>query len=101
MNIGIITVLWSLTPLMVAVMEYFVYSFTLKFNYIVGMCFMVLSAITLSLNNFLYVEPEKPAEQEVASATPENVIPSWIPVIFAVVTPMFFTGRLVLVRRLT
>lgn len=53
MNVGIITVLWSITPLMVACGEYFLYRHALKCNYLIGMALMVLSAVVLSFNTIL------------------------------------------------
>ena len=51
MNVGIITVLWSVTPLMVACAEYFIYQHSLSCNYLIGMFLMVFSAVVLSLNS--------------------------------------------------
>lgn len=60
MNIGVVAVLWSLSPLFIAISEYFVYGYKLYSNYIIGMVFMIASAIILSVNNFMMVsEPEQ------------------------------------------
>lgn len=53
MNIGIVSVLWSITPLIVAVFEYVIYRFKLSRNYLIGMFMMVVSAVVLSLNTLI------------------------------------------------
>lgn len=61
------------------------------------MVFMVVSAITLSLKTMLYIKEDKTSEEVETKA----VLASWVPVTFAVTTPIFFTGRVILLRRMT
>jgi len=48
-NVGVVSIIWSLTPLMVACMEYFMMGTKLRYYYFVGMILMLISAVLLSL----------------------------------------------------
>ena len=54
MNVGVITVIWSTTPLMVAISEYIFYKQGLKVHYIIGMVLMVVCAGILSVNSIIF-----------------------------------------------
>ena len=56
MNVGIVSVLYSITPLMVACAEFVVYRHSLKRNYLIGMILMVVSAALLSLKSLITTE---------------------------------------------
>ena len=49
-NAGVITVIWSVTPLGVAIAEYFIFGQRLKRNYQVGMALIIICVVALSLN---------------------------------------------------
>ena len=49
-NAGVLTVIWSVTPLGVAFTEYFFFGVRLKVNYIIGMMLIIICAVALSLN---------------------------------------------------
>lgn len=98
MNVGIITVLWSITPLMVSIGEYFIYKHALKFNYLIGMLLMVLSAVVLSFNTLLNNSKNNGTGQKGEHVA---ALSSYVPVLFALITPLCFTSRVLLIRKMT
>lgn len=48
-NVGVITSIWSINPLFLAVMDYFIFQESLKYYHLVGTIFMVLCALSISM----------------------------------------------------
>lgn len=53
MNVGVVQVLFSITPLLVACAEYVIYKYSLSCNYLIGLILMVISAALLSFNTLM------------------------------------------------
>ena len=53
MNTGIITVIWAMNPLIVAIMEYIGYKVSLSYNHAVGMMAVIVCAVLLSLSGIV------------------------------------------------
>lgn len=85
---------------MVAVAEYFIYSISLERHYLIGMLFMVISAVTLSLNSLLYNKKSHDTNK-IKIYEKSAPISSYIPVTFAIVSCIFFTCRIILMRKMT
>ena len=106
MNVGVITVIWSTTPLMIAIGEFLVFGQRLKTHYIIGMLLMVACASILSLNSIIFREGTVVGDIATAQGGTTKkqgikVLPSWIAVLFAVITPVSFTARVITFRKLT
>ena len=93
-NAGVITVIWSVTPLFVALADYFMFQQSLTYNYIIGMVLMMASAVLLSLNSLIFA-PNGGQLHKV------QIIPSWIAVVIAFMNCFVFTARIILYKRLT
>lgn len=91
-NVGAITVIWSVTPLFIAIIDYLLFQVKLKYNYIIGIILMLASAIVLSLYSMIF----KPV-----SNGGFKVLDSWIPVVCSAAVPVFFTMRYFLFRKAT
>lgn len=53
LNAAVVTVIWSVTPLGVAITEYFFFGQRLKPNYKIGMVLIVICAVALSLSSWV------------------------------------------------
>lgn len=99
--------IWAVNPLFMAVADYLIYSQNLRWFHLVGTVSIVACAVLLSLANV--IDPIKPKGNEVKKAevsiNPKlkkgSALPSWIPVIFGVLTPVFFTTSGILTKHLT
>ena len=112
MNVGILTVIWSVTPFWIAIFEYIFYGQKLKIHYILGMILIIICAVVLSLNQvFAKLSNGSSNTEEVSpglqpyTTIPSNisiaVIPSWLAVLIALITTTCFTTRVIFFRKLT
>lgn len=96
-NTGVVTILWSTHPLFMAIADHFIYGQAIGYYHFIGMALILSSVLILSLKMFLY-----PIEElfDINIDTWE-AIPPFVPVVFAIVTPIVFTMNGILVRKLT
>lgn len=109
-NAGIITTLWSLNPLYMAVCDYFLYGTKLKYFHHLGTFAIVLCIILISLNGVVVpsVPGQPPTTKGPAPVKEDNpyyelfsfTVPAFVPVIFGVVTPTCFTSNGMLTKHL-
>lgn len=50
-NVGVISVIWSMTPLLQAIVDYFLFKEKLKYNLWIGMILMVFTSALLSMQS--------------------------------------------------
>ena len=93
-NVGVITTIWSLNPLFMAIADYIFNNQKLHYYHIIGLISITLCCIVISLSGVVGVAP---ATQEVKVYD----TPMWIPVLFGIATPMFFTTNGLLTKHLT
>mmetsp|Transcript_9676 Transcript_9676/g.16272 ORF Transcript_9676/g.16272 Transcript_9676/m.16272 type:complete len:184 (+) Transcript_9676:527-1078(+) len=92
-NVGIITTIWGVQPLVAAVLDYFINSEKLTRYHLCGMIFIVIGGLCVSVSGngtgaeSVTVIINSAGEREEIT---EALIPKWIPVVFSVMTPMFF-----------
>lgn len=79
-----------------AVADYFVNGQKLQYFHVLGMFSMILCSILISLNSFIY--PVAETDTAISEAPTVSV---WIPIIFGLVTPVFFTLNGLLTVHLT
>ena len=48
-NVGVITCIWSISPLFIAVLDFLIYGQTLSYYHLIGLIALVLSAASISL----------------------------------------------------
>lgn len=92
-NVGAITVIWSITPLFIAITDYFLFNIKLKYNYVIGIVLMIGSAVILSLYSLIF----KP----VSDIPGKKLMNSWVPVVCSLCIPLFFTMRYFIFRQMT
>ena len=62
MNVGLITTLWSVNPLFMAIMDRIMFKTKLQVFHVFGMVFIVICTVMLSLSG--YFNPKTPEEVE-------------------------------------
>ena len=99
-NVGLITTIWSVNPLFIAIMDFIIFKQQLRYFHLLGMVAIVVCTVLLSISGVIM--PKTPINGGDAIEEPiEKVMPTWVPVIFGVVTPMCFTANGMLVKHLT
>ena len=67
----------------------------MRYYHILGTCSIVLCTIVISLSGVIE------GQNKTAETLGEATMPTWVPVIFGLVTPMFFTINGILTKHLT
>lgn len=92
-NAGLITTIWSVNPVFMAIMDRICFARKFQTYHMVGTLFIVVCTVILSLSGA--------DKAEEAVMVVKDVLPTWIPVLFGVVTPVFFTISGYLTKNLT
>lgn len=112
-NVGVITVIWSVNPLFMAIMDWIIYKVSLECYHLAGTLAIVACTIILSLAGVLMPAHEQPKleQDELLEVNPHSAkvmfsrdrlkMPTWVPVLFGVLTPVFFTINGMLTKHLT
>ena len=48
-NVGVITCIWSINPLFIAILDYFIFSYRLRYYHVIGMVSLILCGLSISL----------------------------------------------------
>ena len=94
-NPGVVTVIWALGPLYMALAEWWSLGTKLRMNHWVGVALIIICAILIALSG-IFLPPALREEE-----SHYYVLPSWAPVVMAVVTPIWFTTSGILVKHMT
>lgn len=104
LNVGVIAVIWSITPLLQAFFDYVLFRYKMKINLWIGMILMIIACALLSLQRIIM----KPAASQSNNAVNgqgmienENVLPTWIPVLFGLLAPCSFASGNIIIRYIT
>lgn len=106
-NVGIISTIWSVQPLIAAIIDWIIYREKLKLNHYIGMVLVVLGALAIGFAGILKTTttsdaPNSPTLQPPNANTTNSPYPelhdtiwwySWIAIIWAVITPAFFLAQ--------
>ena len=92
LNPGVITTIWSVTPFFIAVFDFFMFGVVLQCYHYIGIIFIFLGTLLLSLMKFIVPQPE--------AAVSEALVETWVPVIMGVITPIFFTFQAMWLKHL-
>jgi len=90
-NVGVITTIWAVQPLFGAILDKLIYDEDLKFSYIFGILLIAASSVCIGL---------KPAEASADGMVLKD-FPKWPAILFAFITPCFFTGSGLFNKHLT
>jgi drug/metabolite transporter (DMT)-like permease len=96
-NVGIITTIWSLNPLFVAIADYFIFGQPLKHYHYQGLFSILVCSVIISLSGMVNATTQAGHETGEVSKR----VPTWIPVIFGIVTPIAFTVSGMLTKHLS
>lgn len=83
-NVGLITTIWSVNPVFMAIMDRFCFGQKLQTYHLIGTLFIVICTVILSVSGASKTE-------EFVEVVKRDILPTWVPVLFGVVTPIFFT----------
>lgn len=95
LNPGVVTVIWNMCPFMVAFADYLMFGVVLHWHHLAGMICMAIGTILLSLIKLL----DKNFAESVTQVGTE-LVPTYVPVLFGVITPIFFTISGMLTKKL-
>jgi multidrug transporter EmrE-like cation transporter len=98
-NVGLITTIWSVNPLFMAIMDSIMFHQKLQYYHHIGMVAIVACTVVLSLSGV--VSPKEPSDSSLFNMEVAEILPTWVPVIFGVITPMSFTANGMIVKTLT
>jgi drug/metabolite transporter (DMT)-like permease len=84
-NVGVITTIWSVDPINMAIVDYYLFGQKLKYFHVIGVSSIFVCSLLISLSG--YLEGDKPAE----TIESEAYAPTWIPVLFGILAPISFT----------
>jgi len=101
--VGIITAIWSINPLFIAVSDYFIYGIELKFYHLLATIALIICVLTISLaghNGYVAVINGHIIHSE-TNEFGLKILPKWMPVLFGIITPLGFTLNAILVKHLT
>lgn len=101
-NPGIITTIWAINPLFTAILDFLIYGQRLQKFHIAGILCLVFCVAFISLSKVgNKPEENEPQVSQAQYPQPHQVIvpdhdaetelyPIWIPVLFGIITPIFF-----------
>lgn len=95
-NIGLVVSIWAIGPFLAALLDLFCYRVPMQTFHIIGMIAMLTCAILISLSGGPPVEDATNVVKEAATtvaAASKDLIPAWIPILFAPVMPLVCTGQ--------
>jgi len=88
-NVGVITVIWSVNPLLMALADRIIYKTKLKYYHYIGLISILICTVIIAV----YGSGKSP-KAEIKSIELYEIkekCPAWIPVLFGLVTPCMFT----------
>lgn len=105
-NVGLITVIWSINPLYMAAADYFLFKTKLKCFHLVGTVLIVSCTILLSLKSIIIIDDSQILKAPVQNEAPKilnegEILPVWMPVLFGILTPVVFCSNGLLLRYIT
>lgn len=93
-NVGVITTIWSLNPIFLAIADYFINKQKLKYYHSIGLISIICCCVAINLSDVF----KSSAPNKVSQSNQSQV---WVPVIFGILTAMAFTSNGMLTKHLT
>jgi drug/metabolite transporter (DMT)-like permease len=94
-NVGIITTIWAVQPLIAGFLDFCIYGEKLYFHHLVGILMVIASALCISL------APKEDNQVPLEMAPGAEVVPKWVAVMFGFMTPCFFVSSGLFIKHLT
>ena len=91
LNPGVITAMWSITPLWMALTDYLVFGIRLKYHHFIGMFCMIICTLVLALSDLM----------KGTDLTKQQQVATWVPVLYALLFPWFCVSNSLIVKHLT
>jgi len=88
-NVGVLTVIWSINPLMISFCDRMIYGTQLKYYHYIGLISIMVCTIIIAL--FGGDKSLKAEIKVIESVDKQEKCPAWIPVVFGIVTPIMFS----------
>lgn len=88
-NVGVIITIWSINPFFNSIADYFFYGEKMFYHHYIGLVCILLCSIAICMKDFLSTDT-KIAEY-----------PSWIPVMFGLISPISFSAFAMITKNLT
>jgi drug/metabolite transporter (DMT)-like permease len=88
-NVGVIITLWNISPLFMAILDYFIFREKLQCYHILGTICIIVCTIVLNLHQSQVLGDDEPT------------LPVWIPSLFGIVTPISFSTSAILAKHMT
>jgi len=90
-NVGVITTIWSVQPLIAAVLDYFIYNEKLMMFHLVGMVMIVGGALAIgySSNEKETLILDSVVEGQISQVILDPKAPKWIAIMFGFIAPCF------------
>lgn len=107
-NVGVITTIWSVQPLIAAFLDWIFYRQRLGLNHIIGMILVILGAVAIGFAGIFKLQeskyhapnhiPEKPVDNNSLAFHPVIKDPkgssyTWVAIIWGFITPCFFLAQ--------
>lgn len=96
-NVGVITTIWAVNPLFMAIIDSIIFKQKLLYYHYIGMFSIVACTLIISVSRLFEKDKTSFSEKEEIS----NILPSWIPALFGILTPVCFTASGILSKHLT
>ena len=93
-NPGAVTVISGITPLTIAICDYWFFNYTLSYHDLIGMIGMIVSSVLLAVYSIIY------DDKDILMTEKKQVVGSWVAVVIALTLPPIFTARLMVFRKL-
>jgi drug/metabolite transporter (DMT)-like permease len=105
MQVSVVVIIWSLSPILMSLVDYIFYSNPLSTYNVVGIIFISMSIIILCANSqighFSLPGLQPMSSNQAPNNTFKMEMPSLIPIMFSIVTPIAFTAISILAKHLT
>lgn len=98
-NVGVIITIWSVNPLFMAICDKLIFGQELRYFHTLGMLAIVICTVVISLAGM--GSDKHVSSHTEATLNVEPTVPTWVPVLFGVVTPMTFCTNGILTKHIT
>lgn len=95
-NPGVVTVIFSATPICQALIDFCYFGERLKYNHWIGMLMMVTCSVLLAVQPII-MKAMYPENKELV-VEEDEALPAWIPVLIGVIAPICFTATNIVTR---
>ena len=96
-NAGIVTTIWAINPLFGALFDKIIFGQNLTGRHFIGVGCLIVCAALISLSGVITPSVSDLSEED----APVYTVQPYVPVILALITPIFFTSECITMKYLT